>query len=561
ITSQGVPYALTPSRKASSSSALDTTSSTTSADLYDLLDKYFADTARELLISAPQDSDLIHYMISRFNRYSAGADAASGLLHYVNRRYRERTLEEDRDWLSFGDTFEHVVKGFKLTDTMEEIARKIKEKRIAELRKWGYVEGAEGEGVVSLAEAKACAEAASPVDRIVRISSLAHRRFRTEFVEPLLAVPKGSRKKKNRKGGGTGTASASESGPPGSNGRLARVVKELLKSEGGDEEERYQSAMQLAKMLKKVGVDHPLRKNLEGFVASRKTSSRSSHRCARIAQLETEQPLEDFEAFRVLRETKVEVEGEVEGGSGWDLDGLSWRKRSLDVTNNTAEDDSTIRVPKGNVSLLPISESPPLQAPSDSLSRSYFPKKATVRILASGTRRQKDKEKSSQGRLSGLRKQRRAARSALLTTIEPQEAIAFPSSPDLHKEDMEATIKLPIAKRKCRPSAPALFPPSPPPAPVMGPRVRRPALSTDKPPNALIMSRRTRANTLGSMLVLVRREESEKDATIKQRKLSRPPLRRANSCSSIITHRGWDRAYTFINISGGPPTLLGSRTV
>ncbi|KAL0576316.1 hypothetical protein V5O48_005665 [Marasmius crinis-equi] len=57
-------------------------------------------------------------------------------------------------------------------------------------------------------------------------------------------------------------------------------------------------------------------------------------------------------------------------------------------------------------------------------------------------------------------------------------------------------------------------------------------------------------------------EEREKDATIKQRKPSRPPLRRTNSRSSIMTRRGRDRAYTFIDISGGaPPTLLGSRTV
>ncbi|KAL0567458.1 hypothetical protein V5O48_014537, partial [Marasmius crinis-equi] len=187
------------------------------------------------------------------------------------------------------------------------------------------------------------------------------------------------------------------------------------------------------------------------------SSSRSSHRRARIAQLETEQQLEDFEALRVLREAKVEVEGEVEGGLGLDLDGLSWRKRLLDVTNNTAEDDSTIRVPKANVSLLPIT--PPLQAPSDSLSRSYFPKQETVRILlqkhvAKKTKRSPVKavfrEYEGGVELSRNPSASYVAGPALLATIESQEVIAFPtspdtSSPDLDKEDIEATIKLPIA--------------------------------------------------------------------------------------------------------------------
>ncbi|KAG7093976.1 hypothetical protein E1B28_007606 [Marasmius oreades] len=280
ITSQAVTHNIPPSRKPSSPSSEIT--STTSADLYDQLDKYFADTTRELLLSAPQDSDLIHYIIPCFNRYSAGAQSANRLLNYVNRHYVKRAVDEDRGWLSIGDVFEHVAKNVKANDTREEIARKIKEKRIVELGKWGYTEGAKGEGLVTLAEAEACAEAASPVDRIVHISSLAHRRFRTEFIEPLLAVPKMKGKKgKNKKGAGggggggiNGGGSSSHSngfGPPGPKGRLARAVKELLESEGDDEEEKCRCAVELASVLKKVGVkpDHLLRKKLERFIASR----------------------------------------------------------------------------------------------------------------------------------------------------------------------------------------------------------------------------------------------------------------------------------------------------
>ncbi|KAL0576312.1 hypothetical protein V5O48_005661 [Marasmius crinis-equi] len=232
------------------------------------------------------------------------------------------------------------------------------------------------------------------------------------------------------------------------------------------------------------------------------SSSRSSYRRTRITQL-------GAEALRVLREAKVELEGEIESGLVLDLDGLSWRKRSLNVTNNTAEDDSTIRVAKANVPLLPIT--PPLQAPSDSLSRNEEESvKAVFREYEDGVELSRNTSASY------------VAGPALLGTIESQEVIAFPTSPDtsspgLDKEDIEATIKLPIAKRKCRPSAPALFPPSPLPAPVMGPRARRSTLSTDKPPNAYLTSLRTHANTLGGMLVPIKPEEREKYATITQR--------------------------------------------
>ncbi|KAL0568681.1 hypothetical protein V5O48_013300 [Marasmius crinis-equi] len=158
------------------------------------------------------------------------------------------------------------------------------------------------------------------------------------------------------------------------------------------------------------------------------SSLRSSHRRARIAQLETEQQSKDFEALRVLREAKVEVEGEVEGGLGLDLDGLSWRKRLLDVTNNTTEDDSTIRVPKAsNVRIL-------LQKHvAKKMKRS--PVKAVFREYEGGAELSRNPSASY------------VAGPALLATIESQEVIAFPTSPD--KEDMEAAIKVSIAKRKC----------------------------------------------------------------------------------------------------------------
>lgn len=57
---------------------------------------------------------------------------------------------------------------------------------ILELKKWEYKDGDSRENAV----AEARAEAASPLGRIVPVSSLAHRRFRIEVLEPLLSYAK-----------------------------------------------------------------------------------------------------------------------------------------------------------------------------------------------------------------------------------------------------------------------------------------------------------------------------------------------------------------------------------
>jgi hypothetical protein len=103
------------------------------------------------------------------------------------------------------------------------------------------------------------------------VSSLAFRRFRTDFFEPLLAVPKvkWKNKAKNR------TALQPNGEKPGPKSRLARAVKVLLESEGGDGEERKKLAVDLAMALKTCGIrpDHPLRKKLDKFVASSSTEA------------------------------------------------------------------------------------------------------------------------------------------------------------------------------------------------------------------------------------------------------------------------------------------------
>ncbi|KAG6857650.1 hypothetical protein H0H87_010219 [Tephrocybe sp. NHM501043] len=232
-------------------------------DLYERLDKYFADSTCELLLGTPHDdSALIHYIIPCFNRYSAGAQSVNRLLSYVNRHYVKRAVDEDKGWLRLCDVLEAVTKTVVPDDTREKITKRLREKRLDELRKWGYEEGDSAE---LLAAAEASAEASSPPDRVVNIVSLAHRRFRTNFFEPLLAVPKmkGKSKAKHKAPKASGPSLA------GPKGRLARAVKELLESENFDEQ-RLDLATSLAKSLKTVGIraDHPLRKKLDKFVAS-----------------------------------------------------------------------------------------------------------------------------------------------------------------------------------------------------------------------------------------------------------------------------------------------------
>jgi len=261
-------------------------------DVYDRLDAYLADVAREVLLGAPtDDSALLHYLVPRFTRYSSGAQSINRLLNYVNRQYVRRAADEDRGWLRIGDIISEVAEGATNPSPAEpecrlyqgpgvglgsavshrKITEKMRERRAAELRRWGAPDGATAE---QLARAEACAEAASALDRVVPILSLAYRRFRTEVLEPLLVVPKVKGKGKKKGGGGAGRATADvpvaedEKATLGPRGRLARAVKELLESRGGgDGGERDRLASEMANMLTCTGIrpDHPLRRRLRKY--------------------------------------------------------------------------------------------------------------------------------------------------------------------------------------------------------------------------------------------------------------------------------------------------------
>jgi hypothetical protein len=150
------------------------------ADLYHKLDNYYANVAHKLLLGAPNETALTNYVMACFNRYRAGTVSLHRLLDLLNRRYVKHAVDEDKGWFDHGvyDSIDAVV-----TIRNAWVVQQRPDRRMQELRKWGYKRGGSAE---LLAHAEACAEAASTVDCVIPLSSLALRRFRTEFIELLL---------------------------------------------------------------------------------------------------------------------------------------------------------------------------------------------------------------------------------------------------------------------------------------------------------------------------------------------------------------------------------------
>jgi hypothetical protein len=95
------------------------------------------------------------------------------------------------------------------------------DRRMQELQKWGYKCGG---------SAEACAEATSTVNQDIPLLSLALRRFRTEFIEPLLLEIQRKDKKKTQ----PVTIIVDTFKPQG---QLGHVVTELLETKCRDEDE------------------------------------------------------------------------------------------------------------------------------------------------------------------------------------------------------------------------------------------------------------------------------------------------------------------------------------
>lgn len=271
---------------------------TSGTDLYEQLDQYYGEVAREIFLGAPHDdAALVPYLLPCFTRYAVGAHAVNRLLNYVNRHYVKRLVDEDKGWLRLADVIEEVARMLQAEvvaagananantnaragvetdattvpsqETREQVQQRFRERREEELARWGWREGDSAE---VLARAEACAEAASAPDRVVPLSSLAIRQFRIQVIEPLLSIPGKKKKGKQKK-----TLPADGERPPLPKGRLARAAKELLEGSGEITDERRRLAGELAQLLWTVGVrpDHQLRKKLDKYLplASELTSS------------------------------------------------------------------------------------------------------------------------------------------------------------------------------------------------------------------------------------------------------------------------------------------------
>jgi hypothetical protein len=223
-------------------------------ELYKKLDEHFAHAARELFMGAPASDNtaLILYLNACFKRYSACAHSIRRLLNYLNEHYAVPAMKEGEGW--FGDDGVDVD---AKTGTEYFVTRK--DPRMEELKRWGYTEGGPTK---LLARAEACAEAASTLDRVVPLSSLLLRRFRTEFIEPLLQAPAVNGKDKNLNPAVTARTKIES--------RLAWAVNEMWGAKGGENLNGNQRLVlaELAVALRTVGVraNQPLRQQLDVFV-------------------------------------------------------------------------------------------------------------------------------------------------------------------------------------------------------------------------------------------------------------------------------------------------------
>jgi hypothetical protein len=157
-------------------------------ELYEKLDEHFAYAARNLFTSAPDNAALVQYITAWFKRYSTGARSIRRLLNYLDDNYVLPATKEGKGWFD-DDMVDMVAKtsaGYFATR---------KNPRIEELKKWGYKKGGPAE---LSARAEASAEAASTLNCVVPLSSLLLRRFRLEFIEPLLQAPAVNEKDKNQ---------------------------------------------------------------------------------------------------------------------------------------------------------------------------------------------------------------------------------------------------------------------------------------------------------------------------------------------------------------------------
>jgi hypothetical protein len=207
------------------------------------LENTFRQHAQNILDNAPvNDSQLIEYLLAQYERYNRSAAYISRLFSYLHRHFIRRMAAAGHGWLDTAprETISHLVRSLPTRrpterELEERIANEIQIRRLAELKKWGYTPGLNSARAREAeTAAEACAEAASPPDKIVPVVSLALRQWRIQVLEPL-----------------------------GADSRLSRAVLLLLRRQTKDK-----TPENVQRMLKSCGVRgvDPSRKTLKRYL-------------------------------------------------------------------------------------------------------------------------------------------------------------------------------------------------------------------------------------------------------------------------------------------------------
>ncbi|KAJ4467518.1 hypothetical protein C8R41DRAFT_779575 [Lentinula lateritia] len=148
---------------------------------YKRIDEFFAERAKITYNNSPGPTtsflDLARYVLVQFTRFSGAASITSRLLRYLERYVITQLIYEGHGWSTVGIQSDNISK--KMT-------KKQLQERDQKLERWGYEKDADN-NLGTLKEVESWAEAGSSLDRIVPIKSLAFRRLRVAFLEPLLA--------------------------------------------------------------------------------------------------------------------------------------------------------------------------------------------------------------------------------------------------------------------------------------------------------------------------------------------------------------------------------------
>ncbi|GAB1527495.1 hypothetical protein RhiTH_010670 [Rhizoctonia solani] len=211
------------------------------------LEDTFRRHAQNVLDNAPaNDPRLIEYLLTQYQRYTRSATYISRMFSYLHRHFIRRMIAAGHGWLDMTphETISQLARyppGRRPSEREleERIANEIKARRLVELKKWGYTTGSrDTHSRESEATAEACAEAASPSDKIVPILSLALRQWRIQVLEPL-----------------------------GVDSRLSRVALTLVRRPTNDK-----TPEKMQRMLKSCGVRgaDPARKVLKRYTQSPK---------------------------------------------------------------------------------------------------------------------------------------------------------------------------------------------------------------------------------------------------------------------------------------------------